>query len=166
MNNPNSKPVLNMKRTPDIQYVSVIKPLPSISLFKYHEASHHPVCTLFHNPDTSFFTGSFSESLATCGKITSKQFSWLDSSWWQWAQWEWHWLNPKHCPCTAWAWMLGEYCFIFWPWLTDLWLVVCYWECCCQVSFLSPSLGAYHAFPCHLPLVEWLHLLALSCISF
>lgn len=55
----NSKPVLNMKRTPDIQYISVIKPLPSISLFKYPEASHHPVCTLFHNSDTIFFYWAF-----------------------------------------------------------------------------------------------------------
>lgn len=57
MNNPKSKPVLNMKRTSDIQYVSMIKPLPSISLFKYHEASHHAVCTLFHNSDTIFLLG-------------------------------------------------------------------------------------------------------------
>lgn len=63
MNNPNSKPVLNMKRTLDIQYVSMIKLLPSISLYKYREASHHPVCTLFRKSDTSFFTGHFSESL-------------------------------------------------------------------------------------------------------
>lgn len=83
MNNPNSKAVLNMKRTPNIQYVSVIKPLPSISLFKYHEGSHHPVCTLFHNSGTIFFTGSFSESLATRGKITMKQSCSLSLSWWQ-----------------------------------------------------------------------------------
>lgn len=56
----------------------------------------------------------------------------------------------------------GEYFLVFWPWLADLGLIVCYWKCSHQVSFLSSSLGAHHAFPCHLPLVECLHLLALS----
>lgn len=32
--------------------------------------------------------------------------------------------------------------------------------------FLSPSLDAHHAFPCHVPLVECLNLLALSYIPF
>lgn len=143
---------------------SVIKPLPSISLFKYHEASHHPVCTIFHNSGTIFFfffTGSFSEFLATCGKINTKQSSLLGSSWWQWA-----WLSPKHCPCTEWAWVLGEYCLVFCPWLKDLWVVVYYWECCCQVFF-----SAHHLMPIMLFHVTshwwnvWICLLSLTSLS-
>lgn len=108
----------------------------------------------------------FSESLPTCGRITTKQSSSLSSSWWQWAQWEWHRLNPKHCPCTVWARMLREYCLVFWPWLVSRLVASGLLLRMLLSGFLSqPSLGAHHDFPCHLALVECLRLLDLASLS-
>lgn len=57
MKYPTSKPVFNMKSMSIIQHISGIKPLTSISLFNYHEACHHPLCTLVHKLETIFLLG-------------------------------------------------------------------------------------------------------------
>lgn len=76
MSYPTSNPVLNMKTALNIQYISRIKPLPSISLLNYHEAHHHPVCTLVLNSDTIFLLGvSLGPCiLTTCREKKKKQF--------------------------------------------------------------------------------------------
>lgn len=161
MSYPTSNPVLNMKTALNIQYISGIKPLPSISLLNYHEAHHHPVCTLVLNSDTIFLLGvSLGPCiLTTCREKKKETVFLIQLSWLLWQQ---HWLNPKCSSCTASAWMSAEDCFVFWPWLADSCLVVGNQDCCCQVLFLRLSLGVHHAFPCHVPLMACLHFQALS----
>lgn len=70
VNYPTSKPVLNRKTASNIWYISRIKPLPSISLFNYHEAFYHPVCALVHSSNTIFL---LSISLSPCILVACRE---------------------------------------------------------------------------------------------